>query len=328
MSFLRIPPFPGHRAGALVVPGETRDEPEDVIAALRREQVGGAFWAPPGDWKGRIVLAPTDRDEGDALMNEARAQGVAERCVIAPRGANPWAIAQQADEVRAGAGHDLALVAALAGRGCARSGGAHGRGWSGESALVGAVRRGLTGVGRDPFDGRALSLVEVVALLGAWLRGIEANQDFDAVHGVARWKRVTMAPMLWDGGGAVPFGRRGARVLGWRARIGDGPLWGEVEDGFIRSVGLGARCVPPLSVVVDRAPHIDPTRESGLERILSGPIDEDLIVRAASLRGRLVAGGSVNMARGWWGSGAIRVARSWFAGRWRMIAPCCWAGRG
>jgi capsule polysaccharide export protein KpsC/LpsZ len=51
-----------------------------------------------------------------------------------------------------------------------------------------------------------------------------------------------------------------------------------------------ARCVPPLSVVVDRAPHIDPTRESGLERILSGPIDEDLIVRAASLRGRLVAG--------------------------------------
>jgi capsular polysaccharide export protein len=61
-----------------------------------------------------------------------------------------------------------------------------------------------------------------------------------------------------------------------------------VEDGFIRSVGLGARCVPPLSVVVDRAPHIDPTRESGLERILSGPIDEDLIVRAASCGG------------GWW----------------------------
>jgi capsular polysaccharide export protein len=83
-----------------------------------------------------------------------------------------------------------------------------------ESALVGAVRRGLTGVGRDPFDGRALSLVEVVALLGAWLRGIEANQDFDAVHGVARWKRVTMAPMLWDGGARCPSGGAGRGFWG------------------------------------------------------------------------------------------------------------------
>jgi len=43
-----------------------------------------------------------------------------------------------------------------------------------------------------------------------------------------------------------------------------------VEDGFIRSVGLGAEFVPPMSIVMDRTGiYYDPTKESDLERILN-----------------------------------------------------------
>lgn len=42
------------------------------------------------------------------------------------------------------------------------------------------------------------------------------------------------------------------------------------EDGFIRSVALGATGAPPASLIFDgRAPYFDSTRESDLERLLS-----------------------------------------------------------
>jgi capsular polysaccharide export protein len=301
VSFLRLPPFPGHRAGPLVVPGDMGEDPRVLIAALRRERVGGAFWLPPVALGHPIVLAPTNRQEAAAMVAGALARGEAGRCVMLGRWAagpvarllrpaNPWDIAAQAAEIRAGAGHDLALVAALAGAVLRTMG--RGR-WAGvEHGLEQAVARGLRGQGRDPFTGAAMTLAQVAALLGAWRRGVEANRGVGGVLGVARWKRASLAPMLWDGGGAVPFGRRGAgRVLGWRARMAGVPDV-EVEDGFIRSAGLGAACVPPLSVVVDGAPHIDPARESGLEAVLArAPMDAALLARAAALRARLVAGG-------------------------------------
>jgi len=43
-----------------------------------------------------------------------------------------------------------------------------------------------------------------------------------------------------------------------------------VEDGFIRSVGLGAEFVPPMSIVIDKTGiYYDATQESDLERILN-----------------------------------------------------------
>ncbi|MFX6790171.1 hypothetical protein ABTH34_19815, partial [Acinetobacter baumannii] len=78
---------------------------------------------------------------------------------------------------------------------------------------------------------------------------------------------MTVDPLLWGGSGRVPHTRRPASVPGalavvWRSRTparlagalaAAGTPVAEIEDGFIRSVGLGANCVPPLSVIVDRA---------------------------------------------------------------------------
>jgi capsular polysaccharide export protein len=64
-----------------------------------------------------------------------------------------------------------------------------------------------------------------------------------------------------------------------------------VEDGFLRSKGLGAAFVPPVSWVVDsRGIHFDASRPSDLEEILSSSdFDKDLLQRAENLRAELVA---------------------------------------
>ena len=221
--FLRIPPFPRHRAAPLCIAaaGPSRDDAacDALAAALVAARVGGAFWHPARD---------------------------------------PWG---DGGAVDAG---EAALVAAL------RGGGA------GARAAVRAICGGLEA--RDPFFGGALDWAGAVALLAGWRALIEANRGFAGIFGIARWKRATMDAMLWDGAGPVRYLRAGdAGRLGpgdvalvWVARAPAGLMGrlaargvqaGEIEDGFVRSAGLGANCVPPLSVVCDSlGTHIDPAR--------------------------------------------------------------------
>ncbi len=64
-----------------------------------------------------------------------------------------------------------------------------------------------------------------------------------------------------------------------------------LEDGFLRSVGLGADLIRPLSWVIDgRGIYYDATRPSDLEHLLAhGSFDAPLLRRAALLRERIVA---------------------------------------
>ena len=67
----------------------------------------------------------------------------------------------------------------------------------------------------------------------------------------------------------------------------------EVEDGFLRSNGLGADCIPPLSITVDRlGAHFDPAQPSELENLLQfGDFAPLLLARARQLRKVIVAAG-------------------------------------
>ncbi|CAG0909570.1 unnamed protein product, partial [Cyprideis torosa] len=64
-----------------------------------------------------------------------------------------------------------------------------------------------------------------------------------------------------------------------------------LEDGFIRSVGLGADLIQPVSWVADsRGIYYDSGKESDLEYLLaSEPFDHALMARATSLRHAIVA---------------------------------------
>ncbi len=66
-----------------------------------------------------------------------------------------------------------------------------------------------------------------------------------------------------------------------------------MEDGFLRSVGLGAELTRPLSWVVDRRGiYYDATQPSDLETLLAtADFPPALVARAATLRQRVVAAG-------------------------------------
>ena len=326
LPFLRIPPFPGHRAAPLAVPGgHARADWAARATALAQARVGGAFWAAQVSLpKGRdVLLAPASQAEAWALLDGAAADGLAARAVLvgpyATRGkvpviarlADPWHLAAQASEVRGWAQHELVLVAALLGKG-------------GDAAAL--LKAALAPWHwRSPFSGEAMALPDVAALLAEWRRLIDANRDLTAVFGVARWKRVATDALLWDGGEGPRHARagsveeralgRGARALAWKSRTDPalpqrlgarGVALGEIEDGFIRSSGLGANCVPPLSIIVDgEGAYFDPAQPSGLERLLAeADIGPDLCARALALRQRLVSAGISK-----YGQDSAKVAR-------------------
>jgi len=130
--------------------------------------------------------------------------------------------------------------------------------------------------------------------------------------GFSRWKRPILRQFL--PGHTVHFHRRErtipsqATVLRWgRAQLlGPNAGWSvvTVEDGFLRSVGLGAQLVRPVSWVFDDAGiYYDATQPSTLERLLAETqFDTATLGRAARLRESIVRAGitKYNVGGGAW----------------------------
>ena len=89
------------------------------------------------------------------------------------------------------------------------------------------------------------------------------------------------APVVLWGTAALPAGIAAGRVI---VRL---------EDGFLRSAGLGADLVRPMSWVADcTGIYYDSSQPSDVERILAGlDVDAALRARAARLRARIVEAG-------------------------------------
>jgi capsular polysaccharide export protein len=131
-------------------------------------------------------------------------------------------------------------------------------------------------------------------------------------YGFLPWKRHYVRRFLRSPGNRVVFARSARRldrlgvarprvlVLGHRdsARLRRacarrGVAIERMEDGFLRSVGLGSNVTVPASLVVDRRGlYYDPTTASDLEHLLQEHVfSEDELGAARALRGRLVASG-------------------------------------
>lgn len=276
---LAIPPFPGARAPAFAVPGGAGNgEAAVLLAALARHRVGGCYW-------GRQIAVPAVLDTTNW-----------------PADADPWSLLDSAREVRLPADDPRALLAVAAGKLALP-----------DDAVAALVQAHLTGwQWRDPFSGAFITPLQAIELCGFWRHLIDSNRGITAVLGFAHWKRPTVAPLLWNGQD-TPF-KRGVpalaaadRVAVWRSRLSmaqTAALAGrpvlEVEDGFIRSVGLGADCIPPLSIIVDgTGVHFDPNQPSGLEILLQNSVfPPDLLERAQVLRAAIIAGGLSKYERG------------------------------
>jgi len=127
------------------------------------------------------------------------------------------------------------------------------------------------------------------------------------------WKKPIVRQFF--GGSRVVFVRSASRVPagGTLAVWGRKPVSGKLpegvqlirlEDGFLRSVGLGADLIRPMSWVIDACGiYYDATQPSGLEVLLqTTEFTPELLARATSLRERVVSAGltKYNVGSGGW----------------------------
>jgi capsular polysaccharide export protein len=282
------PPFPGARRRALWTPGTpaARDDPAAIVEAIRAHRIGGCSWGrqPESDH-----LPATDAD-----------------------GVDPWHLFARGTPLMLSGDDPLALLATIAGAPVTvtqegRFAGCRCR--PGRAKVAALVETHLLS-GRqwlDPFTGAPTTCRAVIEQLGAWRALVDTNRVIDVALGFGFWKQETVAPLLW-GGRPVPFRARadalgpGDTVAIWKARVpstllaqveASGCAMIEVEDGFIRSIGLGADCVPPLSIVADGlGAHYDPRQPSTLERMLADETPSPaLLDRARNLRAQISRGG-------------------------------------
>ena len=157
----------------------------------------------------------------------------------------------------------------------------------------------------DPHHRDPCSIEDLMTAIGLQRRQRAAAPARVEAFGFTPWKQRSLRRFLagsevifrfpWQGLSAraeavAVWGRRaGSDLLKQVSLAGDLPLL-RVEDGFIRSVGLGADLVEPISWVVDTTGmYYDATRPSDLERLLAaGSRSDPERRRSAALRRRLV----------------------------------------
>ena len=164
------------------------------------------------------------------------------------------------------------------------------------------------------------------------------NRQIAVFVGMSWWKRRRIAEFFATPSGRPVFRRgvaaavdkaaaRGGAIAVWATREPIGlaeaarargvPLV-RVEDGFLRSVGLGSDFLAGVSIVVDEGGiYFDPNSGSDLERLLrDGKFDPALLARARRLIDRIVASGvtKYNLA-------GRSACIPWPPGRRRILVP-------
>lgn len=158
----------------------------------------------------------------------------------------------------------------------------------------------------DPVTGRRCEVEAIVDRLALQRKRFQETSGPVYAVGFSFWKRAYVRPFLASPWNRVRFVRNvgslprparetSARCVVWAGRETSAlrnsladvrlPIW-RMEDGFIRSLGLGSDFVRPWSLVLDRAGiYFDPARCSDLERLLNHTeFTEPLLKRAAALR--------------------------------------------
>ena len=319
--FLRSPPFPNvdPAVAAVSLPVDGRAAHGVTDAALdqiRAARVGGCFWGARPDPVRRLVRVGTPLDarvfvEMDSdqigLLPGKGAAHVAGRML--PADCDPWHLIEGAQAIHAGAEDEWSLIAGLMGVPVIGADGVAVE----PARLHTALRARLTAAQyRDPFSGGTIDVTQAIAQLADWRRHLDGNRGLSAASGMAFWKREAIRAFLWDGERSPPFlsARRGLRkaqreggaMAVWPSRVpaaivaqaeAEGIPVARVEDGFLRSRGLGAALHPPGSIVVDRSGiYYNALGPSDLEKLLATQdFSPALVERAARLRARICASG-------------------------------------
>lgn len=141
----------------------------------------------------------------------------------------------------------------------------------------------------DPYRDRLCDLTTAIGTLDAETRAWREDHAGWTAYGMRLWKRAPLQRFFGHHRRVTfskpPPSRPPAMV--WASSTSDVPKGvTRVEDGFLRSRGLGADLIPPLSLVCDdQGIYYDPTQESRLERLIAARtrLRPDQIARAEAL---------------------------------------------
>lgn len=163
----------------------------------------------------------------------------------------------------------------------------------------------------SPLDGTPCTALDVARLLGARREHDARTEGANHILGVHRWKDFHIEPFVRGRRSRITYTmdpdvalerqrREGGRIISWASRepmdfeqrcAAQGAPLVHMEDGFLRSVGLGANLEPPSSLVLDsRGVYYDPSRPSDLEHLLqTAEFDPEMLDQARALREAIVA---------------------------------------
>lgn len=158
----------------------------------------------------------------------------------------------------------------------------------------------------DPCRDRLCPLEDAIDQLEASVRAFRQDRHGHVATGMRLWKRPRLQAFF---GNPRPLRFRddparadrlasatGRSLLIWASKEPEGftpkaPCL-RIEDGFLRSRGLGAELIPPLSLVADDLGiYYDPSRPSRLEALIAAPLPPGGQARAMALLARLRAEG-------------------------------------
>ncbi len=150
----------------------------------------------------------------------------------------------------------------------------------------------------DPYHDRLCELETVLDTLEAQTRAWRQDHKGWTASGMRVWKRRHLQRMFGQHGkvrfvAEQPENTKQPHMV-WASRAGETLNATRIEDGFLRSRGLGAELVPPLSLVTDDIGiYYDPTHPSRLEEWITTreTLRPDQRLRAERLTAQLLTEG-------------------------------------
>nr|WP_254436373.1 capsular polysaccharide biosynthesis protein [Halomonas meridiana] len=244
------------------------------------------------------------------------------RCQVISEDINPWALFDQVDDVYV-VTSQLGFEALIAGKRVHCFGLPFYAGWGLTHDQMQCPRRARKRSLKEvfaaaylryaryanPYTGQSSTLEDTITLIADQRRQQERLRGNWVACGFSSWKKEFIGYFL--GPAAViqyqdqlpqrlSSHAEAPNYLAWSSSLDSSFLsqnaehlhkvW-RIEDGFIRSVGLGTDLTTPLSLAIDnQGIYYDPSQASELETLLENAhFDDALLIRAAKLRERLVA---------------------------------------
>lgn len=318
---LHDPALPAPPAGYVLVVDQTRGDASIIHAGADAQRFAEMLAAARNDHpSAQIVIKAHPETAKGYRAGHFGAADCDARTQIIDTPISPWAMLEGAVAVYA-VSSQLGYEAILAGHRPNLFGAPFYAGWGLSDDRLNVARRGrrltraqlfaashiIAPQWFHPFRQCLCSFEEALDVLEAALRARREDAAGYVAIGMRAWKRRHFQTMFGaerpvvfqnDAGKAAALARRnGAKVMVWGATdfgrdLAAPPKVLRVEDGLLRSAGLGAALVPPISLVVDDLGiYYDPTRPSRFEALMMQPLAEDARARAQVFLDALLGAG-------------------------------------